>query len=158
MTLAVRSCTRMAAAKKAGILLSEPPTHIILLLNLYDESLLELDRANIDRHHQHFQDRPAVGTTRIGVTSRQARPSSQSTSHLSAPFYLMPQRSMGSRCRRKICDWRVSPQASEFDRKKQRTGVFRILRSGATMPFVIESVTRVDVEYQVLTAAIPVSI
>ena len=35
---------------------------------------------------------------------------------------------------------------------------FRILRSGATMPFVIESITRVDVEYQVLTAASPVSI
>jgi hypothetical protein len=69
----------------------------------------------------------------------------------------MPQRSTGSRCRSKMCDWRHRPQASKLDRKKQRTGA-RILRSGATMPFVIESNTHVDVEYQVLTAASPVSI
>src|SRR5260221_7651426 len=32
------------------------------------ESLLELNRADIDRHHQQFEDRPAVGTARIGTT------------------------------------------------------------------------------------------
>ena len=32
------------------------PTLLIPLLNFLDDSLRELDRADIDRHHKHFQD------------------------------------------------------------------------------------------------------
>ena len=148
----------MAAAKKAGISLSEPPAHIILLLNFGDESLLELDRADIDRHHQHFQDRPAVGTTRPWGDFQTGPPT------LAIDFSFI--RTVLSRAAA-VDGIEVSAENMRLARialrhlnligRSNERGA-GILRSGATMPFVIESITRVDVEYQVLTAASPVSI